>query len=547
MKSGIHCIALMIIGSSAPTGANAVPDEEANHGLAPGLVATFKDDARSVAEVVELAELGLAEAESPHPAIKPAFTATYQGFIEIQQPGRYRFHTDGTLTIGGKAAAGGLELAAGQQPLELTFQRPAGEVRFGLSWESEHFVREPVPPTAFRHSPDKAPATVASASPERDNDFPSPPHRIRQALEAMNCASCHNRNFLATMHHKYNPDSLSALMRHVNPPKWYGASTGPQLEENDLLARLAADLRKLPGGDRTRGEPTATPNNARVMVGAVGGYACIACHDAVGYRTAAESKGANLAYVTDRVSYDWFVRWMNNPGRLQPGVAMPPFFIGQDPDQRQQSINALWDYLAQGEHMELPDELDSDPNQFILKPDDKPLFTRTYIVLADGRELLRAICVGLPNGVSYCFDAETCQLVYVWTGGFLNMAPHWENQSGMPTPAIGNPFHLAAPEEGLRIGAHQPVFRGYQMIDGIPRFEFTLGDTIIRLLVDAPEPDRVRLSFRISGRDEAIDFIAPPAGAAVEMTSSIGTWTENHLTIAEPGEVDFVLTLEPKQ
>jgi hypothetical protein len=212
------------------------------------------------------------------------------------------------------------------------------------------------------------------------------------------------------------------------------------------------------------------------MSGTQQGLACIACHDIKHHKTEAESKGPNLALMTERVTYDWFVRWMENPQRHKPGVPMPAFFAGQEPAVRQQNIDALWDYLAQGEKMELPEELHVDPNQFVLKPSTHPIHTRTYIRLPDGRELLRAICVGLPNGISYCFDAETCQLAYVWTGGFLDMAPHWQNQSGMPTPPLGAPFHLAAKDEGILIDGKAPAFLGYEIVDGIPRFEFAVGD-----------------------------------------------------------------------
>jgi hypothetical protein len=214
---------------------------------------------------------------------------------------------------------------------------------------------------------------------------------------------------------------------------------------------------------------------------------------------------------------------------------------------RQKNIDALWDYFSMGQKMELPDELHVDPNQFVLKPSSRPIYTRTYMRLPDGRELLRAICVGLPNGVSYCFDSETCQLAYVWTGGFLDMAPHWQNQSGMPTPALGEPFHVQSAAEGLRIGDHKPVFTGYEIVGGIPRFEFTIDGANVRLLIDAPTPGSFRQTFSISKRDEPVVFIAPRTESLVTMKASHGTWAENRLTIDETADVEFTLTTEKKK
>jgi hypothetical protein len=515
--------------------------QEKDGTLSPGLIATFQDDARSVSEMVALPELGLAPGESPHPAVKPGFTARYVGFLEVSQAGSYVFGTQGALSINGQPVAGEIRLGAGRHALLLAHQHAPGELRLGLSWQSEHFVKEPVPPTALWHAP------VPPFPENADGTHPAPSHRIRTALAALNCASCHDANFLATMHHRFAPDSLLTLMRHANPPKWYGSLTGPLLEENATLTQLAADLRKLPDSGRVRSGAGADPNSAKSMVGTQTGLACIACHDVKHHKTEAESKGPNLALVTERVSYDWFVRWMENPGRLKPGVPMPAFFAGQEPAVRQKNIDALWDYFSLGQQMELPDELHVDPNQFVLKPSSRPIYTRTYIRLPDGRELLRAICVGLPNGVSYCFDSETCQLAYIWTGGFLDMAPHWQNQSGMPTPPIGEPFYLQPPAEGLRIGAQKPVFTGYEIVGGIPRFEFTLGGASVRLLIEAPTPGSIRQTFTIGKRDEPIVFIAPKSESPVAMKATLGTWTENRLNIAETGDVEFTLTTEKKQ
>jgi hypothetical protein len=510
---------------------------------APGLLVTYTDHpagdgARKVSQVVMLPELGLALSESPHPAISPSFTASYEGVLMVAVAGRYEFDSDFALSLDGKPVTGGLALDAGPHALRLHYERPAGAVRVGLSWQSEHFIKEPVPPTVLWHE------RTALVGEKTAGGHPSPPHRIEQALASMKCASCHEADFLATMHHKFAPDTLLTHIRHANPMKWYGAMTGPLLEESETLTQLAEDLRKLPLPERRRGEPAADLGKGLHMVGSKGGFACIACHDIKHHRTAAESKGPNLAFITQRVSYDWFVRWMTNPQRLKPGVAMPPFLVAQSPEQQKQSIDALWDYLSQGDKMALPDELIVDPQQFVLKPGSTPLFNRAYLTLPDGRELLRAICVGLPNGVSYCFDAETCQLAYVWTGGYLDMAPHWKNQSGYPTPPVGEAFFLPSPGEGLRIGELTPVFHGYELVGGIPRFEFGYGDTTVRLMIDAPTADGLQQTFTIAGRAEPVQFVGPPAGFDISITASVGEWTGNRLTVSETGEVELLVVVK---
>lgn len=508
--------------------------------LNQGLVATFRDGALTISQVVKLPELGLAAEESPHPAIAPHFTVTYKGILMVTAPGRYEFDAEGLLSLDGQKVVGEVALDAGPHALRLNYERPTGAVSVGLSWQSKHFVKEPVPPHVLWHIKSAAPDNSAQ---EQAGNHPSPSHRIEEAMSRLNCASCHENNFLATMHHKFAPEALLAHMRHANPMKWYGAMTGPLLEEGDELTQLAKDLRKLPQPERRRGETAPDPRKGLAMVGTKTGLACIACHDIKHHRTPAESKGPNLSFITQRVSYDWFVRWMSDPQRMKPGVPMPAFFAIQSPGDQKKSIDALWDYLIQGDKMELPEELVVDPKQFVLKPTSKPMIHRVYVRPPDGRELLRTICVGLPNGVSYCFDAESCQLVYVWTGGYLDMTPHWKNQSLHPIPMVGTAFFLASEEEGLRIGDHAPVFRGYELVGGIPRFEFRYGDTEVRLSIDAPTPDQIQQSYTIGKRPDPIQFIGPPTDSSHSMKSSSGKWDGNCLTLTETGEIEFTLTL----
>ncbi len=504
----------------------------------PGLVARYTDDDREVSQVVLLPELGLAADESPHPAIKPVFTAVFEGMLWVSEKGRYVFDHVGVLSLDGKPVDGELELDTGDHELRLMVTRGKGAIRSGLSWQSDSFIKEPVPPSVLWHKKNAAPA-----SPSVSGNFPSPSHRIAQMIASKKCASCHDGHFLATMHHVFAPHALPSLMRHAGSSKWVGKPGGPVLKESRAMTQLATDLLKLPLPERQRGKTQTTLPDAVKMVSSKGGLACVACHGIRHHQPQAESKGPNLSSVTQRVSYDWFVRWMTNPGRYKPGVPMPAFFAAQSPTERQRSIDTLWDYMKQGSHMSLPAELKVDPKQFILKPTTSPMIHRIYLRLPDDRELVRAICVGLPNGVSYCFDADTCQLVYVWTGGYLDMTPHWKNQSLHPVPIVGDSFFLFAEEEGLRIGDHAPIFRGYELVNGVPKFEFTIGKTSVQLLVESSTPAELKLSYTVGAHQKPVTFIAPSRKGAVAIGASAGTWNKERLTLPAKGKTAFVLTL----
>ena len=63
-----------------------------------------------------------------------------------------------------------------------------------------------------------------------------------------------------------------------------------------------------------------------------------------------------------RVPREYFVRWLEAPGQVEPGTRMPQFFpTGQsalteilDGDARRQ-IEALWNYVLEGESIRPPD------------------------------------------------------------------------------------------------------------------------------------------------------------------------------------------------
>jgi hypothetical protein len=167
--NGTRRLALAVMATLALLG-----DSTDAENLAQGLLATFADDERSVSRVIALPELGLDAAESPHPAIKPAFRASFEGLLEIKESGTYRFKTSGTLEIAGKVITDGIPLEAGRHPLKLSIERPAGPARFGLTWQSERFIEEPVPP----HRP-LASTNGRSSRNHRNSSLPPAPHRRR--------------------------------------------------------------------------------------------------------------------------------------------------------------------------------------------------------------------------------------------------------------------------------------------------------------------------------------------------------------------------------
>ena len=58
-----------------------------------------------------------------------------------------------------------------------------------------------------------------------------------------------------------------------------------------------------------------------------------------------------------------------------------------------------------------------DKNNYQIAVHDDPVVMRTFLPNpTGGKNFPRGIAVGLPDLISYCFDADSCQLRFAWTG-----------------------------------------------------------------------------------------------------------------------------------
>ncbi|HEY1861289.1 MAG TPA: hypothetical protein VGG61_13090 [Gemmataceae bacterium] len=244
-----------------------------------------------------------------------------------------------------------------------------------------------------------------------------------------------------------------------------------------------------------------------------------------------------MALTTQRVRYDWYLRWLEQPQRMQPGTRMPSVssngkslldhVLGGSAESQ---ADAMWAYLSLGPGMPLPEGLEP-PKGLILTVKDKPILLRTFMPDAGAR----AMAVGYPNGVSVSFDAATCRLAYGWSGNFLDASPVWNDRGGNPAKVLGQRFwnapagcpwgvnysneppNFAAlasdpaygaplPEGKLYDGPHQIRFDGYRVDKtGLPTFRYR---------VNAADADSVKVS-------ECPEPLRSPAGVGVARRFSL--------------------------
>ena len=116
------------------------------------------------------------------------------------------------------------------------------------------------------------------------------------------------------------------------------------------------------------GCPTTSPPNAepdaklaeigKKLVGKAGGFSCIQCHPVASQKALSpfEAPAINFAHATDRLTHEYYDRWVYNPQRVLPGTRMPSFADSSgktalketlDGDARKQ-FDAIWNYLLAG-------------------------------------------------------------------------------------------------------------------------------------------------------------------------------------------------------
>ena len=125
----------------------------------------------------------------------------------------------------------------------------------------------------------------------------------------------------------------------------------------------------------SHGVPTAAPplekpkteltEIGRKLVARQGGFACVQCHG-VGEMKAFspfEAPAINFVHVSDRLTREYYDRWVYNPQRVLPGTRMPSFadtegktalkdILGGDAKQQ---FDAIWNYLLMGGDMKPPE------------------------------------------------------------------------------------------------------------------------------------------------------------------------------------------------
>ena len=148
-----------------------------------------------------------------------------------------------------------------------------------------------------------------------------------------------------------------------------------------------------------------------------------------------------------------------------------------------------------------------------------------------------AIAVSLPGGHSYCWDAGQCRFRYAWRGGYMRKNGSFGRWRTLPTIEgqvyhVENEFPFHEKETQSRTGEARACFEGYRLIDGIPEFQYRVGNLkVAEHLVKLPGKSGLLRKFRIKGSDEGVVWkLDPQAGVTYAFDKGTKQGNAWHLT-----------------
>lgn len=372
--------------------------------------------------------------------------------------------------------------------------------------------------------------------------------QIHSTLLTLNCYACHSRDHIGGAPEELNhiftgtvpemgdeariPPTLTNVGDKLQPT-WMtnvlneGAKNRPYMKTRmprfgkknvgDLVSQFETVDQRTEIAAVKYDEPTHRILAAgRHMVGDQA-LSCIKCHSFGKYK-ATGIQSLDMTTMTSRLRRDWFHRYLVDPQEYRKGTRMPAAWprgksILRDVLNRDtpQQIQAIWDYLDQGDKAAIPSGLEK--RAIVLKPTERPIIYRNFIQGLSPR----GIAVGHPEKVHYAWDAHDMNVRLIWHNQFIDASKHWVGRGpGYQTP-LGD--HVMSLPGGIPFASLKSLdvewpkgnareagfkFLGYNLNDkGRPAFRYSIDDinVVDELLPVTAKPDSklvrtVKLSVR---------------------------------------------------
>jgi len=185
----------------------------------------------------------------------------------------------------------------------------------------------------------------------------------------------------------------------------------------------------------------------------------------------------------------------------------------------------------------------AESDRYVLQVHHEPVIKRAFVEEGPARSIL----VGLPGGVSYCFDADACVVRFGWFGQFLDVGPDWGanpgDRGGRLVKTLGERFDVGSVDMPIRIGAPYLTptleFQGYRWSrDEPPSFQYLVNGVPVEHQIH-PLKGGLGLKHIYSFREIHAPVYIQFDERQVDLSASHGEWNQGVLRIPE-GQTDHI-------
>ncbi len=331
----------------------------------------------------------------------------------------------------------------------------------------------------------------------------SEPQQITQTLALYHCHACHDRGDLGgpagradyftgddTLGNegrfppsldgvgaKFQAEWFQVVLQGHGAMRPYMHTKMPRYQWETLAAWVDA-VRRVDGHSHESPLAEGDAEAGRQLLGTEGGVGCITCHTWQ-ERQGLAMQALALTEAPKRYEFAWFRQHLIAPQTTRPGTLMPSFWpegvagntaiLNGDAEQQ---ISAIWAFLEEGGEAP-PGYPDFDPGTFEIIPRERPVIQRTFMKGVS----THAIAVGFPGGPHLVYDAESCRVIQVWRGRFMDAYKTWFSRLDPTATPLGKDIHLLPASDSPT----SRFFRGYVLDDaGIPTFLYEEEGEIVR-------------------------------------------------------------------
>jgi mono/diheme cytochrome c family protein len=299
----------------------------------------------------------------------------------------------------------------------------------------------------------------------RNPSAPTPETRALDSMARLNCFGCHARNgrssldlasrlapllaedpALGSLKGRITPPDLTAVGDKLRPSYLAAAIQGkapsarPWLAvrmpvftfepaEADAIAsffrshdRLSLETETITEGRRARLDPPLRRVAARLI--GQRGFGCASCHVLVGRIPPGgepETLGPDLALAHQRMTEQYFHRWIADPQRIIAGTPMPQYLkpIEGVPGTLDDQLDTIWQLLGSET---LAEVAATGTREILMREGSRALVVSDMVLvpgLPDTPYTPRGLAIGLVNGASLLFDTDRLTWLAWWHKGFM--------------------------------------------------------------------------------------------------------------------------------